>query len=247
MRQTRVMKPEEDAFGQMIWSCYRGKEVFEVWERDDGHISVDEPETYFLEYEDWALHHRKTMEFVKGRVLDIGCVAGRHSLYLQEKGFDVLGIDVSPLAIKVCTLRGLKKAKVLSIEEMDFKPSSFESVIMMGNNFSLFGSFRKARRLLKKFHRVTSRNALIIAETRDPYKTDGPAYLEYYELNKRRNRMSGQLRGRVRFEKFISKWFDWLMVSKEEMKEILNGTGWKVKEFIDSGDSQYVAIIEKIT
>jgi hypothetical protein len=58
--------------------------------------------------------------------------------------------------------------------------------------------------------------------------------------------MSGQLRGRVRFEKFVSKWFDWLMVSKEEMKEILNGTGWKVKEFIDSGDSQYVAIIEKI-
>lgn len=117
---------------------------------------------------------------------------------------------------------------------------------MLGNNFSLFGSFKKARRLLKKLHRVTSRNALIIAETRDPYKTDNPAYLEYYELNKKRNRMSGQLRGRVRFEKFVSKWFDWLMVSKEEMKEILNGTGWKVKEFIDSGDSQYVAIIEKI-
>jgi hypothetical protein len=36
------------------------------------------------------------------------------------------------------------------------------------------------------------------------------------------------------------------MVSKEEMKEILNGTGWKIKEFIDSGDAQYVAIIEKI-
>lgn len=57
--------------------------------------------------------------------------------------------------------------------------------------------------------------------------------------------MSGQLRGRVRFERFVSKWFDWLMVSKEEMKEILNVTGWKVKEFIDSGDLQYVAIIEK--
>ena len=52
MRQTRVMKPEEDAFGQMIWSCYRGREVFEVWERDDGHISVDKPKTYFLEYKD---------------------------------------------------------------------------------------------------------------------------------------------------------------------------------------------------
>jgi len=57
--------------------------------------------------------------------------------------------------------------------------------------------------------------------------------------------MSGQLRGRVRFEKFVSKWFDWLMVSKEEMKEILYGTQWQVREFIDSGNAQYVAIIEK--
>ncbi len=58
--------------------------------------------------------------------------------------------------------------------------------------------------------------------------------------------MSGQLRGRVRFARYISKWFDWLMVSKEEMVEILNETGWKVKEFIDSEDSQYIAIIEKV-
>ena len=36
------------------------------------------------------------------------------------------------------------------------------------------------------------------------------------------------------------------MVSKEEMVEILNETGWKVKEFIDSEDSQYIAIIEKM-
>jgi hypothetical protein len=36
------------------------------------------------------------------------------------------------------------------------------------------------------------------------------------------------------------------MVSKEEMGGILNGTEWKVKEFIDSDDSQYIAIIEKV-
>ena len=239
------MKPREDAFGQMIWAYYKGKDVFEVWERSDGYITVDPTKTYFSEYEDWALHQRKAMEFVKGRVLDVGCGAGRHSLYLQKEGFDVLGIDVSSLAIKVCRLRGLKKARVMSIEKMNFKPSSFDSVIMMGNNFSLFGSFKKARRLLRKLHSMTSEDALIIAETRDPYKTDYPSYLEYYEFNRKRGRMSGQLRGRVRFERYISKWFDWLMVSKEEMAEILKGTKWKIKEFVDSETSQYIAIIKK--
>jgi SAM-dependent methyltransferase len=249
MRKTLVVKPEEDALGEEIWAFYQGRDVFEIWERDDGYISAysSEPKRYFLEYPDWFRHEKKAMEFVKGNVLDVGCGAGRHSLYLQEKGFEVLGIDVSPLAVKVCKLRGVKRAEVMSIEDLVFEADSFDTVLMLGNNFSLFGGFKKARRLLKKLHRITSRDALIIAETVDPYQTDKPAYLEYYELNRKKNRMSGQLRGRVRFEKFASKWFDWLMVSKEEMKQILNTTGWEVREFIDSESSQYIAIIEKIT
>jgi len=70
----------------------------------------------------------------------------------------------------------------MSIEDVDFKPNSFDTIMMMGNNFSLFGSFKKARRLLKRFHKMTSENALLIAETRDPYKTDNPVHLEYHRF-----------------------------------------------------------------
>jgi len=186
------------------------------------------------------------MEFVKGRVLDVGCGAGRHSRYLQEKGLDVTGIDVSPLAIKVCRLRGLRKVKQMKVEDIDFKPNAFDTIIMMGNNFGLFGSFNKAKRLLRKFHKMTSENAVIVADTRDPYKTDNPAHLAYHERNRERGRMGGQVRIRVRFRKHVGRWFDYLMVSREEMKAILRGTGWKVKEFIDSeSDSRYVAVIRK--
>ena len=116
------MKPEEDASGQEIWAYYKGREVFEIWERDDGYISASstEPKKYFSEYGDWPLHEKRAMEFVKGNVLDVGCGAGRHSLYLQNKGFNVLGIDSSPLAIKVCKLRGVKRAQVMSIENAVF-------------------------------------------------------------------------------------------------------------------------------
>jgi SAM-dependent methyltransferase len=248
MRGIKTLKPEEDAYGQEIWACYQGREVSEVVERDDGYFDAIAycPKEYFTEYEDWNPIEKKAMEFVKGRVLDIGCGAGRHSLYLQKNGFDVLGIDNSPLAIKVCKLRGLKKAKVMSIEDVNSKPNSFDTIIMMGNNFGLFGSFEKARKLLKRFHEMTSEGALIIAHTRDPYKTDNPAHLEYQEFNRKRGRMSGQLRIRIRFRKYAGQWFDYLMVSKEEMQSILKGTRWKVKEFIDSENSQYIAIIEKM-
>ena len=168
----KKLRPEEDAFGQEIWACYKGEEASEVVERDDGYFNASPtgPKVYFSEYENWDPLDRKAMELVKGRVLDIGCGAGRHSLYLQNKGFDVLGIDSSPLAIKVCTLRGLKKAKVMSIEELDFKPDSFDTVIMMGSNFGLFGGFKKAKRILKKMHRMTSKNGLIIASARASFR-----------------------------------------------------------------------------
>lgn len=241
------MKPEHDAFGRMMWAYYMGKEVCEIVERDDGYFSSHKsPRVYFSEYKDWPLVEQKAMEFVKGRVLDIGCGAGRHSLYLQQKRFDVLGIDSSPLAIKICKLRGLKKAEVMSLEEVNFKPNSFDTIIMMGGNFGLLGNPMKARRLLKRFHQMTSGNAVIIAETRDPYKTDNPAHLEYHRLNRKAERMSGQTRIRVRFEKTVSEWLEWMMVSKEEMKELLKGTGWKTSDFIESENSQYIAIIKKV-
>jgi SAM-dependent methyltransferase len=244
----KKLKPEEDAFGQEMWACYKIEESFEIVERDDGYFNASPigPRLYFSEYEDWDLIDRKAMEFVKGRVLDIGCGAGRHSLYLQKIGFDVLGIDSSPLAIKVCKLRGLKQAKVMSIEELNFKPKSFDTIIMMGSNFGLFGSFTKARSLLKKFHIMTSKNGLIIASTRDTYKTDIADHLEYHKLNKKRGRMAGQLRVRIRFRKCVGRWFDYLIVSKKEMEEILKGTGWKIREFIDSDNSAYIAVIEKV-
>lgn len=209
-------------------------------------MSIGAPKVYFSEYKDWPPHHKEAMKYAKGRVLDIGCGAGRHALYLQKKSFNDLGIDNSPLAIKVCKLRGLRKAKVMPITQVNFRPGSFETVLMLGGNFGLFGGFKRARRLLKKFYRITSDGALIIAESNDPYKTDNPAHLEYHKFNRRRGRMSGQLRIRIRFEKYVGDWFDYLIVSKEEMEKIIEGTGWKIKRFLDSAKGPYIAIIKKV-
>ena len=240
------LKPEEDAYGQVAWAFFNGNEVYEIAERDDGYISASSlPKIYFSSYDEWAPYEKKAMEYVKGRVLDVGCGAGRHSLYLQGQGFDVLGIDVSPLAVQVCKLRGLRKAQVMPIDEVNFKQNSFDTILMMGSNFGLFGSFRKAQRLLKKFYKMTSKTAYIVAATNDVYKTDNPAHLNYQKANRMKGRVSGQIKLRIRYQKYATPWFNYLMVSKEEMKTILEGTGWRIKQFIDSEESNYIAIIEK--
>lgn len=203
-------------------------------------------QAYFADFKDWPKIQKQAIKFAKGKVLDIGAGAGRISLYLQKKGFDVTAIDNSPLAIKVCKKRGVKNAKVLPIEKIGtFKPNTFDTVVMFGNNFGLFGGYKKAKTLLKKLHKITSSSALILAESSDVYKTDDPVHLSYHKFNKKRGRMSGQLCIRVRFRNYIGDWFDYLLVSKKEMKEILKNTGWMVKKFIASDNNGYYAIIEK--
>ncbi|MBI2328909.1 MAG: class I SAM-dependent methyltransferase [Chloroflexi bacterium] len=240
-----MLKDHQDACGHGFYEYLKNETGSEIIERDDGYIDTLALKGYFNKYKDWYPAQRKSMRHARGRVLDIGCGAGRHALYLQEKGYDVLGIDNSPLAIEVCKLRGLKNARVTSITQINSKLGVFDTILMMGNNFGLFGSFEGARRLLRKVSKITSENGRIIAESNDVYKTDTPEHLSYHQFNRKRGRMAGQIKLRVRYKKYATPWFDYLMVSKEEMENILDGTDWKVNRFIESDGSLYIAIIDK--
>jgi SAM-dependent methyltransferase len=245
-----MLTDEQDAFGHEMYDYFNDEKqrqsIMEIVERDDGYIDpTGWPGVYFSEYGKWPSSYKKAMRFARGRVLDIGCGAGRCSLYLQDKGLDVVGIDSSPLAIEVCRQRGLKDARVLSIGQISAKLGIFDTILMMGNNFGLFGSFSGARRLLRRMNKMTSPKGRIIAETSDVYRTDNPDHLSYHELNRQRGRMAGQIRVKVRYRKYATPWFDYLMVSRNEMENILEGTDWKLDRIIESQGPLYVAVIGK--
>ena len=99
---------ERDAYGQEIWSCYKGISPFEIIERDDGFVDIGSAFPYFQAFENWPQHEQEAIHLARGPVLDIGCGAGRVALYLQGKGHRVVAIDNSPMAVKVTRLRGVK-------------------------------------------------------------------------------------------------------------------------------------------
>jgi len=112
---------------------------------------------------------------------------------------------------------------------------------MFGNNFGLFGSRAKARRLLRRLRPFVGR---IVAASNDPYATDDPAHLAYQERNRARGRMSGQLRLRVRYRDLVGPWFEYLIVSPDELAEIVDGTGWQIRDLVRDEGSFYVAVLE---
>jgi SAM-dependent methyltransferase len=241
-----MLPDSQDAFGHEMYDYYTGKGGYEIIERDDGFFNISlGPELYFSEYEQWPESEREALQHVRGRVLDVGCGAGRHSLYLQQQGHDVVGIDASPLAVEVCRARGLRQVQVVPITQVSRWLGVFDTIMMLGNNFSLVGTPKRARWLLQRFHRVTSGAGRILAQTRDPYDTDVPEHLAYHARNREQGKMSGQARFKVRYKRYVTPWIDFLMVSPDEMRTIVTGTGWEVRDVITGPSGVYVAMLEK--
>jgi methylase of polypeptide subunit release factors len=73
--------------------------------------------------------------FVRGRVLDIGAGAGRHSLEAQHRRLEALAIDISPGAVEVCRRRGVRDARLMPLEEIDESLGTFDTALLLCGNF----------------------------------------------------------------------------------------------------------------
>jgi SAM-dependent methyltransferase len=244
------MAPSEDAYGEAIRAHHAGEESFEIVERDDGYIGPPgDPELYFSMSDEWTPRERAAMDRAEGRVLDVGCGAGRHALYLQEQGHEVVGIDTSPGAVAVSRDRGVDARECDVADVRELEAGTFDTVVMGGNNFGLVGTRATAPGILGGLAAVTSDEACLLAETRDVHATEDPDHLAYYELNGERGRLPGALRIRVRFDRHATPWFDYLMVSPAEMHDVVEPTPWHVAEIIEPNEfdtsGQYYAALRR--
>jgi len=134
----------------------------------------------------------------------------------------------------------------MSIDDVGPSLGKFDTILMLGNNFGLFGNKTKARSLLRRFLNMTNPKGRIIAESLDIYKPPvDPAHRRCHLMNRRRGRMPGQVKIRMRYRSLATPWFDYLLASKKEMKEILKRTGWRAKRFFSSKGRSYIAIIQR--
>lgn len=75
----------------------------------------------------------------RGRVLDLGCGEGRHTLASAREGFDAVGLDYQPLAIRRARalarrkkVRGRFRFRVGDAYRLPFPPNSFDAIIDYG-------------------------------------------------------------------------------------------------------------------
>jgi SAM-dependent methyltransferase len=120
----------------------------------------------FRSYDEMPKMEQRALQLAKGRVLDVGCGAGSHSLYLQkERSLDVLSIDISPNAIKACILRGLKNAIVEDIKTLENK--KFDTILLLMNGTGIFKTLKETPAFLQKLKSLLNPNGQILIDSSD--------------------------------------------------------------------------------
>jgi SAM-dependent methyltransferase len=232
-RAVTALGDAQDAYGQLLLAYLEGRESDEVMERDDGLIYCGNPAEYFAPYRRWPSAEKKAMRFVRGRVLDIGCGAGRIALHLQERGHEVVATDNSPLALEVARRRGVKQTRLRPLEAVDASLGTFDTVLLLRNNFGLVGTATRAGGVLRRLATMTGERGRLLTDSVDPSRAD-PVF-----------RTKTARRFRVRYRTYATPWFRYLMLSPQEVDRLVAGSGWRVRRLIEDDSPRFIVVLER--
>ena len=184
---------------------------------------------------------QKALQLANGKVLDVGCGAGSHSLYLSEtKKLEVLSIDISENAIKTCELRGVKNAKAINILDLDANVEKFDTILLLMNGTGIFETISKTKKYFDKLKSLLNKNGQILIDSSDliyMYDED-----EIEEI-KNSEKYYGEIDFTIQYKNEPEKPIPWLYLDFPLLEKLALKSGFVCKKLIEGKNFDYLAQI----
>ncbi|MEX0996467.1 MAG: class I SAM-dependent methyltransferase [Flavobacteriaceae bacterium] len=230
---------QKDILGKALLDYFHGNYTEDIITE----TSISEEDTLplpylFRDFEEMPFIEQKALSLAKGKVLDVGCGAGSHSIYLQDKGFHVTAIDVSKGAVEVCKLRGVKNPKCIDL--LDVNNEKFDTIFLLMNGTGIFQNLDKTSQYLEHLKSLLNPGGQILIDSSDliymfDVDEDGGVWVsterEYY----------GELTFKMSYKEEESDEFEWLYLDFERLKELAKEVGLTCELVVEGVHYDYLA------
>lgn len=227
-----------DLFGKAILDFQTGNAPENLITETNISEADEMPVDYlFRDYAQMPKIEQKALQLCRGKVLDVGCGAGSHSLYLIQKGLDVTSVDVSENAIKACQLRGLEKARTLNVLAVDNE--KFDTLLLLMNGTGIFGTLAQMSNYLQKLKSLLNPGGQILIDSSDiiymfDEADDGSRWIPadgYY----------GELTFTISYKNQTDAPFPWLYLDYNTLQNAAHANGFQCELLAEGKHFDYLA------
>jgi SAM-dependent methyltransferase len=208
-----------------------------TYQMEDGGSYHEDAAEYFGGPRSWFPPDVLAVELARGRVLDIGCGAGRHALALARSGHQVVGLEPSTDAVAVARRRGLD-AQLGSLSDPPRNLGRFDTFLLLGANLALLTTYPRPDLALARLAGLAYPGAQILgSDIRLPTGTHA----------------TSRLRVRASSGSEQTAWSRWEggqpYLPPERLGDILRGSAWTLAEihYPDEHGEGYLARLRLTT
>lgn len=190
----------------------------------------------FRDYSEMPKLEQKALQTCKGRVLDVGCGAGNHTLWLQDKGLKVKAIDSSKGAVEVSKKRGVLNVELKPLLE---ETETFDTILLLMNGTGIFQELSQVSKYLKHLKSLLKSNGQILIDSSDiAYMYEDDDGGSWIDLN---NGYSGELDYYLSYKGENEIPMKWLYLDFETLKIACLTVGIQCDKVIDGEHFDYLA------
>lgn len=207
---------------------------------DDFDDDTIESNYLFRAYRQMPPLEKKAMSLCSGTILDVGACAGAHSVYLQDKGFDVTSLETSALCCEV--LRNRDLSKVVQQDIFRFGNQKFDTILLLMNGTGIAGTLSGLEVLLHHLKSLLNPGGQILVDSSDLIflfeEEDGSALIDISA-----GKYYGELIFQTEYRNWKSEPFSWLYVDLNNLENAVEKNQLKLDKVFRGKHYDYLARI----
>ncbi len=166
--KTTLLTPDHDPMGSAIHD-YHTRHKASTLRVMSSLFDEDEIPTkqLFRNLKQMPTLEKLAIKLCSGRVLDVGAGAGCHSLALQDQGYEVCAIDISPLSVETMIQRGVKDVRHADFFGSDLNNDKFDTILMLMNGSGIIGKIKNMPAFFDRARSLLSPKGYVLMDSSD--------------------------------------------------------------------------------